>query len=175
GIENLSDKYSFNIVVYSTESNLIDPRTTGWVQATAPNKIKFVNLVKRLDMGTMTNIHGAMLDSFRLTAKNLIAGDPATDPEGFASGADTIFFLTDGWGSWSDDSKGKVADPRRSDKDPVIGDGQFILAADILRDFRRINKFRKVVVNSVGIGNHDKELMRGFANASGGTYVDLGD
>jgi hypothetical protein len=39
-------------------------------------------------------------------------------------------------------------------------------------DIRRMNVFRKCVINTVGIGPHDGRLIQALAEMSGGEYVD---
>jgi hypothetical protein len=89
------------------------------------------------------------------------------------TGADTIIFLTDGWASWDDFSTTRVKD-KRNNVDASVGDGPFIYGEDIWPDILRQNIFRKVVISTVGIGNHDTELLKKLARETGGQYVDWG-
>jgi hypothetical protein len=170
GIRNLSGKRRFAIVVYSTNVRCI---TNGWVEVNPANKAKWAEAAKGLETEAMTNIHGALNMALRLNKKGVDAEFPAVDPECVVSGADTIIFLTDGWGSWDDQSSSRVTD-RRNGVPNSVGDGPFIYAEDILPDILRINRFRKVVIHTVGIGDHDKDLMRALAGATGGKYTDWG-
>lgn len=71
------------------------------------------------------------------------------DAENYDKGADTIFFLTDG--------------------KPTVGK---ILAPDkILARVREWNKDRRIRVHAIGVGDHDKDLMKHLAEDNGGTYV----
>ncbi|MCA8940515.1 MAG: hypothetical protein KDB07_11935, partial [Planctomycetes bacterium] len=176
-LQDMSDDYYFNVVAYSTDSDLLDPKKTGFVRATEANKAHFIKLVEDVETQYMTNIHGALMDALRITSDGADLGedeDPSTSSRALLTGANTIFFLTDGYGTWSDDSVNKKRDKRISNSTkPSVGDGAFIYREDIIMDFVRLNKFRKVIVNTVGIGNHDRWLMFDMAKQSGGQYIDL--
>ncbi len=171
-IKEFPEGFQFAIVTYSTEVNLV---TRGWVTSTKENRELWASRASNLQMEALTNIHGGLMRGLRLNEKNTLPPDPATDPDCVQTGADTIIFLTDGWGSWSDDSKVQnVQDKRTTDPKVKIGDGTRIYGEDIWPDIVRHNLFRKVVINTVGIGNHDKELLRILADKTGGVYVDWG-
>lgn len=173
----LEEPYMFNIVLYATKVNLLDPETKSFVPATDREIGRFKKLVQDYAEGEgMTNIHGALLEGFRITEGKKVEGDPALDSTALLKGADTVFFMTDGWASWSDDSTDYAWDERKKNPPPTqkaIGNGKYIYAEDILTDFDRLNRFRKVTVNTVGIGNHDRPLMMGMAMRSRGQYVDF--
>lgn len=161
------DRY-FAIITYSNEHENI---TGGWVQATKANCRKWSDKVQDLELQHMTNIHGGLMHALRISDKGDDAEHPSVDPDCVMSGADTIVFLTDGWGSWDDFSDGKVKD-KRNGVDNSVGDGPFIYGENIWPDILRVNIFRKVVINTVGIGNHDVNLLKNLAKKTGGTYVD---
>jgi hypothetical protein len=70
----------------------------------------------------------------------------------YASQVDTIFFLTDG----------KPTDGRIQD------------TAKILEEVRRINKFGKVRIHTIGVGYlHDRPFLETLAKENGGTYVNV--
>lgn len=162
----------FAIIVYSTEHKLF---TEGWVKATQDNCNKWSRKVNdELQTENMTNIHGGLMRALRMNSK----GDsntehPSVDPDCVINGADCIVFLTDGWASWDDQSQTRTKD-KRNNVDNSVGDGPFIYGEDIWPDILRHNIFRKVIINTVGIGNHDKDLMKNLANRTGGVYVDWG-
>ena len=166
----VGDRY-FAIVTYSGE---VECPTNGWVAATRGNCNKWSGRAEELEAEGITNIHGGLMRALRISD----AGDdergkkqPAVDTDLILTGADTIIFLTDGWANWSDDSTSReIDDPRGGEG--VIGDGTHILGPDIWPDIIRQNLFRKVIINTVGIGHHDKKLMKALARESGGTYVD---
>ncbi|MCC6572519.1 MAG: hypothetical protein IT462_01895 [Planctomycetes bacterium] len=173
-IKELPEGYQFAIVTYSTSINLITGN--GWVKSDQTNRDTWERKARELQLEALTNIHGGLMKGLRVCDKGSEAAEPAVDPDCIQSGADTIIFLTDGWGSWSDDSKVQNVQDKRNPNNPgvKVGDGTHIYGEDIWPDIARHNLFRKVVINTVGIGNHDKECLRKLAEKSGGTYVDWG-
>lgn len=177
-LENLPDDYWFNIVIYHTPHSMIDNASDEFVQATETNKRKFIKKVEELNWANLTNIHGALTRGFCVNKRNTLdpmkigkrANNPAWDPECLKTGATTMFFLTDGSPTISDDSTdiGQVGRPGG----PMIGNGRFCQAQNIFDDVRRLNVFRKCVINTVGIGPHAGNLLQALAQVSGGEYID---
>src|SRR5262249_31645746 len=145
-LAHLPEDVWFNIVTYSKEHQLIDKDTPGFVKATKENKLKFSNLVRALKAGGGTNIHGGLLYAMRIVEKGMADDNPAYDPKALEKGADTIFFLTDGQPSWSDDSEGK---PMVVKDGQGYGTGDMVEPANILKWARLTNRFRKVIINTV--------------------------
>ena len=169
-IKNFAGDRYFAIVTYSTDVECV---TGGWVQATQANCDKWAKAAKELEPTALTNIHGGLMKALRLSSKGDAATEPSVDPDCVLTGADCIVFLTDGWASWDDQSQGKTTD-KRNNVANSIGDGPFIYGEDIWPDILRHNIFRKVVINTVGIGNHDKDLLKKLAKETGGQYIDWG-
>jgi hypothetical protein len=96
------------------------------------------------------------------------AANPAWDPECLKSGATTIFFLTDGFPTISDDTtnNGEVG------RTTPTGNGRYVDMNNIILDVKRMNVFRKVVINTIGIGPHPQQLLQALAEMSGGEYID---
>jgi hypothetical protein len=168
-LEQLDPTFSVNIIVYNTTHDYISPQIKGFVPADEANIKLLKEKVQLLAATGATNIHGALMRSFRTTTSGAIKGDPALDPDALMNGADTLFFLTDGTPTISDAGlKGVnsgVPNAQASDK--------YVQGPVILADARRVNTFRKVVINTVGIGPHAADLLRGLAKSSGGTYKDM--
>ena len=170
-ISKLEDGTVFAIILWSTEVECI---TNGWVKADAASKAKWAKAAKEIEPVALTNMHGGLMGAMRVTDKGFKVGvpaEPSVDPDCIISGADCIVFLTDGWGSWSDDSSAQTKDDPRGGTGK-IGDGTHILGPEIWPDIARQNLFRKVIIHCIGIGNHDKECLRHLAKDSGGTYID---
>jgi hypothetical protein len=92
-----------------------------------------------------------------------------------AKGAETIFFLTDGSPTVSDDSSdiGEVGRPDKNGQvKKMVGNGKMCVPENIVAEIKRVNTFRKCVIHTVGIGPHDSRLMGELARISGGTYTD---
>lgn len=177
-LTHLPEDYWFNVVLYHTPHAMLDQGKKEFVQATEANKRIFINKVEKLHWAQLTNIHGALVRSYGVNGRSSIDpmrigrrdNDPSWDPECMLSGATTIFFLTDGSPTISDDSSdvrvvGTPNGPRR-------GNGRMVQPRNIFEDVRRLNTFRKVVINTVGIGPHNQGLMQALARETGGEYVD---
>ncbi|MDC1142832.1 hypothetical protein OAU50_07045 [Planctomycetota bacterium] len=167
-IKALQGDFFFAIVTYSTEIECI---TDGFVQATKGNCNKWADEALELEPDAMTNIHGGIMRGLRVSDSGSDAEHPAVDKNCVMTGADTIIFLTDGWATWDDQSEGRITDKRNKVEDS-IGDGPFVYGEDIWPDIIRHNIFRKVVISTVGIGNHDKDLLKKLAKKTGGSYTD---
>ncbi len=177
-LKYLPEDYWFNIVIYHTPHAMIDNANDEFVQATEQNKQKFIKKVDGLNWANLTNIHGALTRGYCVNGKNTLdpmkigkkENNPAWDPECLSTGATTMFFLTDGSPTISDDSTdiGQVGRPGGN----MVGNGRFCQPQNIVDDVRRLNTFRKVVINTIGIGPHDGRLMAALAELTNGEYVD---
>jgi len=96
--------------------------------------------------GGKTNTYAALMAAFE--AGKASAGYDKR----YTSDLDTIFFLSDG----------------------VPSTGDYVEAKDILAEVRRGNSLRKIVINTISIGEMDHALMHGLADQNGGAFVDLG-
>lgn len=158
----------FAIVTYSKEIKLL---TEGWVEATSANCKKWSNNARDLEPESLTNIHGGLLQAFGLSEKRAMTESSELDRDCVLTGAHTIVFLTDGYATWSNDSTSQNQ-PDQWGRENKVGDGKFVKADELIKLAVYMNRFRKVTINTVGIANHDKELMKAFARNSGGSYVD---
>ncbi len=170
GLRSLPPERQFAIATYSREADIL---TAGWVSTTPENCELWARRALELEVGTITNIHGALIAGLRINAKGTTSPHPAVDKESVATGADSFVLLTDGWATWCDDSTAYDAPEPRGGSGKV-GNGHFILGEEIALDIMRLDAFRKVIINTVGIGNHDRELLRALATGTGGAYVDWG-
>lgn len=160
----------FAIITYSKE--MVD-FTEGWVEATDKNCNSWMDDVDQLETDSLTNIHGALMEAFSLndSGKRPSERGIPVDKECVLTGAHTIVFLTDGYPTWSVDSTDSTGENQWGH---AIGNGEYVKAEKLIELQRTFNRFRKVVVNTVGIGIHDKELMKAFAKDTGGGYTDWG-
>ncbi|MBE7490828.1 MAG: hypothetical protein HS108_03550 [Planctomycetes bacterium] len=171
-LTNLPENIFFNVIVYETTHRLIDEKTEGLVQAKPENKTRFANLVRALKANGGTNIHGSLMRGMRMTKKKSVEGDVALDRKLMLEGVDTIFFLTDGTPSWSDEST-EFAEVHP--KWGAIGNGKFCKSDAILADVARVNTFRKVVIHAIAVGKDaDHEMMKKLAEQNHGQYVNRG-
>lgn len=177
-LKYLPEDYWFNIVIYDTYHKMINQSQDEFVRATESNKKKYTRRVNDLEWASQTNIHGALNRSFCVNMRDSLdpekigksENNPAWDPECLKTGATTIFFLTDGSPTVSDDmdDKGAVGRPGG----PRIGNGRMVNPNNIMWDIKRLNTFRKCVINTVGIGPHNSGLLQALSRISGGEYVD---
>ncbi|MCA8915325.1 MAG: VWA domain-containing protein [Planctomycetes bacterium] len=145
-----SQRPRFAIVAYSDR---VFTRTNGWLIADDDGCKSGVAIAEKLEIKFTTNIHDGLAQAFEIHDGGNKAAHPDTDQGCVLSGAHTIVFLTDGYATANDDKK--LVEP-----------------ANILASIRRLNRFRKVVINTVGIGNYDKQLMTDLATDSGGEPTD---
>lgn len=176
-LKQLDKEFLFNVVIYDTPHQLLLTSVKNLVPATPENKAKFIKAVEALTPRALTNIHGGLMDSFSITDAQFFDWhkmDPAWDPECMSKGAETIFFLTDGSPTVSDDSSdlGEVGRPDKNGRIKPVGNGKMCIPENIVSEIRRVNTFRKCVIHTVGIGPHDSRLLGELARISGGTYTD---
>ncbi|MCA8940200.1 MAG: hypothetical protein KDB07_10340, partial [Planctomycetes bacterium] len=164
-LEQLDDEFEFNVVVYDTKHDYLISGMEKLYKATSSTKKKFIAEIKKLQTAGATNIHGSLVRAFKTNRGAMTKGDPSLAKEGFDSGAETIFFLTDGAACFCDESTAQDASG--------MGNGPFASGEKLFPDIVRINTFRKVVINTVGIGPHDRGLLSALAGSSGGIYKDL--
>ena len=172
-LRQLDSEFLFNVAIYDTGHSLLMPSTKNLVPATEENKNRFIKAVEKLAPLQLTNIHGGLMDSFSLTERGFLDWkkiDPAWQEDCIQFGAETIFFLTDGSPTISDDTTNS-GDVGRTPQVPV-GNGKMCKPENIIAEVKRVNTFRKAVIHTVGIGPHDGRLMNELARISGGTYTD---
>ena len=113
--------------------------------ATPKNVAAAVKRVRGLSASGNTNIYEALLRALDLDGKD---GPLSADP----GGVDQILFLTDG-----EANRGAVTTTR------------------IMRTtFRVLYRLRRVRLDGVGIGDHDRRLLQGLARDCRGRYVEVG-
>lgn len=156
----------FAIVTYSKDVKLV---TDGWVEASEKNCRVWSDHARDLETETLTNIHGGLMQAFGLSAARTNTSSPELDRDCVLTGAHTIVFLTDGYPTWSEDSTDMSG---TNEFKHAVGNGEFVKRDKLIELAVRTNRFRKVMINTVGIGNHDKALMKAFAKNAGGAYSD---
>lgn len=158
----------FAIVTYSDVAEWF---TSGWVEASDANCNLWMSDVNNLETQHRTNIQGGLMLAFGLSDARLETPNPEVDKDCVLTGAHTIVFLTDGYATWSNDSTEQSGTDiwGRANQ---IGNGEYVKREKLLELAAHLNRFRKVLINTVGIGNHDRELMRLMAKQGGGSYQD---
>ncbi len=140
-VKLLPEDARFGIVVYSSAVHELVPTI---MEAKQDVKDKVYRAVDRIEPTANTNIYGALERAFMLSA----AGKSVLD-RAYELGADTIFFMTDGY--------------------PTTG--KLVAAEPILAEVRRWNVERKIVIHAIGVGDHDRSFIRKLAEQNSGQYV----
>jgi HEAT repeat protein len=170
-IQGLGPEVHFNLVTFATD---VKPWKSGLVQANIVNKdaaVKYVQSLKAIGgasqafnqrsglTGTAGNSSGKT-NTYAALMSALESGGGSAKPSPSTGGydknydapVDTIYFLSDG----------------------VPSTGEYVEKDDILSEVRRVNTLRKIVLNTVAIGEMDHALMVELAQQNNGTFVDLG-
>lgn len=170
-IESLGPEVRFNIHSFATQvhpwkkglvpSNALNKKSaTAWIDELKP--IGGAQAAERASSGLRnssgledgrTNAYAGLLaglgvpeDPAKRGAITEAAAD-AKDGEG-----DTLFFLTDG--------------------KPTVG--ELVDTEDILESIREINRFRKVTIHTIAIGDFTSNFLKQLADQNGGVFMDLG-
>ncbi len=110
------------------------------IKATPKARASAANFIENLDVIGKTNSFAALELAFNLSGPGKSARD-------YRSGADTIFFLTDG----------------------APSTGKYINTEDILAEIARMNKVRRIKINVIGL-NVNVPFLRNLAKQNGGIY-----
>jgi hypothetical protein len=94
--------------------------------------------------GGKTNSYGALMAALGV--------EEGKETEDYETHLDTIFFLSDGRPSH----------------------GKFVEPGDVLREVRRANELRRIVIHTITLGEFEKDFMERLAFENGGNFVDLG-
>jgi hypothetical protein len=152
-IDRLPANVRFNIIAFATDVN---PWKADLQQANIVVRFAAKEWVKRLHA-----IGGAAQPALSLPGLPAANGIEKGRTNSFDAlrtalrgEADTIFFLSDGR--------------------PTAG--AYVEPEDILREVRKLNELRKVVIHTIGIGEFDSSFMKRLAEQNGpGQFVDLGN
>lgn len=170
-VESLGDNVRFNIHAFATK---VYPWKDRLVPANALNKRAAMAWISELkpiggqvasDRASAGLRNSSGLEDGRTNAfAGLLAGlgvdadpkkrGPATETAADAKEGegDTLFFLTDG--------------------KPTVGD--IVDTEDILVTIRELNRFRKVTIHTIAIGDFTSSFLKQLADQNGGVFVDLG-
>ncbi len=146
-VMGLSSDVMFTIIFYN---NGVEIWKEELQKASRANKKEALKYIADLEAQGSTNIGDAMKRGFGVGMPS--AGE-VQDPR-YAKGesADTIFLLSDG--------------------SPTTPDGKFVDVQIILEDVRNMNKLRRIVIHTIGIGKGDNAAFMGaLAKRNKGTYV----
>lgn len=162
-IERLEPYVKFNILSFATDvkpwkktlvaANVLNKRgALDWVGKLQPIGGTSKEELASVGLVASANLEAGKTNSFGALMEGLRAGTRSGTDSAYAIDIDTIFFLSDGRPT----------------------DGELVDPDDILREVRRVNELRKVVIHTIAIGEFQKEFMRRLALENGGVFVDLG-
>ena len=100
----------------------------------------------------MTNTYAALLAGLGIKNPDKLETTTQGATEFVKGSGDTLFFLSDGR-----PSVGELVDPD-----------------DILEAVLELNRFRRVVIHTIAIGEFQKDFMEFLARDTGGIFMDLG-
>ncbi|MDP6939287.1 MAG: HEAT repeat domain-containing protein [Planctomycetota bacterium] len=161
-VEGLEPYVEFNILAFATE---VKKWKKGLTRANVLNKSSAMDFARRLEplggaskqeLAEVGLVGAAGLGAGKTNTYGALAaglGLDAKKPKGYHTKLDTIFFLSDG--------------------KPTTG--QFTERNEILREIKRANDLRRIVIHTIALGQFDKEFMRLLAQENGGVFVDLGE
>ncbi len=161
-IEGLESYVEFNILAFATE---VKKWKKGLTRANVLNKASAMDFARKLeplggaskqDLAAVGLVGAANLGAGKTNTFGALAaalGLDAKRPKGYATELDTIFFLSDG--------------------KPTTG--KFTDREDILREVKRANDLRRIVIHTIALGQFEKGFMRRLAQDNGGVFVDLGE
>lgn len=144
-ISTLPNGTLFNVIGFNDEAKRFNQ---GMLKLDPASRSRAIRWVTKLETAELTNIWEALADSFQ----DYLAIGPGA--ERFKDLPDTVVFLTDG----------------------IATRGRFVEADDLLALVTMWNKPLDIVFHCVGIGeDHDKKLLEGLAQGTGGYYVNVSD
>jgi len=163
-VAGLEDYVEFNILSFATE---VDPWKKELVRANVLNKSSADSWVTRLralggrsgerlyraGLRSAANLEAGKTNTYAALMTALGVDEDGDETEDYESELDTIFFLSDGR-----PSEGRFTDPE-----------------DILREVREVNRLRRIVIHTIGIGDFQKGFLERLATENGGVFVDLGN
>ncbi len=144
-IESMDDHTFFNVILLHKD-NRIEAAWPAVMPATAENKKKALKMFMDTRPGGWAPQFEGLLEAFR------IAGMDPYASEFDVPAADTFYLLTDGG----------------------ICGGRYMTPASIIDAVKRINRFRNATIHTIQIadlGMDAVDLLRGLAEATGGSYV----
>jgi hypothetical protein len=135
-----------------------------------------------------TNLHGGIIQAFKLTGSKEVKEYEYVTPETFFTGADTVFVLSDGDPTWDDwavndkrDKDDQTGDPesrtKHADQDILLFPGPYGYRYQneyLPDDVRRLNLFRKCEIHCIGIGEASQSLLYAIAQQGNGQVKMVG-
>lgn len=203
-ISELAEEKLFAVIIFGDEAEPL-MTTPKMIKATDSNKNKVTRELDSIRPGPatperrngtlkgMTNLHGGICRAFQMTTKGVMSQFEHVDENGFESGADAIFVLSDGAPVWDDYNAIDDRDPEDQGGDPEGGTmgqntpqlhycGPYTYPWQmnpgwpfhLLDDIKRMTLYRNVEINCVGIGEADASLLEAITQIGMGKLKRVG-
>lgn len=165
----MDPRVHFTVIWYEASQQ---PWKDQLVPATWANKLEIIKETDKLNPSGGTNVWGGLEYAYKLIEQpnrpDVVAVDKKGNYATVINGADTFFLMTDGA-----HNTGKFVKPNAQPGDSC--DVQAFIA-----ELRKVNKLRKVIINTVCLGSEpngferpDASLMQSIATETGGTFVHI--
>lgn len=190
-LQDLDKTKSFAVVLFGSEVETLKA-TPKLMPATSSVVSRAISELDKLRKKTgaerqNTNMHGGMLQAFRMTRANVMKKEEHVSLKALESGCDTIYLLSDGEPSWDNYGDLDKRDEGDGVMNPETGEkfkNQQVRGyywgpygrkphKHMLDDFQRMNLFRKVQIHCVGIGEADQGLLDKIAALGMGRVVKI--
>ncbi|MHC4514055.1 MAG: hypothetical protein ACYTGW_02065 [Planctomycetota bacterium] len=190
-LTDLDKSKSFAVIMFGNEAEPL-AATPRMVAATAGNIRRAVAALNKLEVARgnrrqNTNLHGGLLQAFRMTKASVVKQEEHVSQKALAAGCDTIYLLSDGepsWDNFGDDDKRDVGDgvmnpetgkrfKSQQQRGYYWGPYGRKPHKHMMDDFQRLNLFRKVQIHCVGIGEADQGLLDKIAAIGLGRVVKI--
>ena len=199
-LAGLTEDMYFTVIFFGNEVKNMDA-TNGMVPAV---KSRIQAVIRELDSvqagpksddpnrprpyGTLlgeTNLHGGVLQAYKAGFNGFCEQWEHVNQDNFFDGCDTTFILSDGvpnWDNWPKEDQREpedhVGDPESgtpgTDVDRVVYHMTYADQVTITRDIRRLNMFRRVEINTIGIGTADTLLLKNISDVTLGKFRGIG-
>jgi len=195
-LQRLDKDKRFCVIFFGDRADLVR-NCTGMMPATSSNVGRVMKAIDDIEPGAptdmrpdgtlrgMTNLHGGLRRAFQVTEKDIVKEHEYVALETFAQGCDTIFLLSDGdptWDDWDckDTNYGEdpIGDPESRKAQPDAArlhyHGPYTDWPTLIEDVKRMNLFRAVEINCIGIGEVQMGFLSQLARIGLGRAVNAG-
>ncbi|MAF67075.1 MAG: hypothetical protein CMJ84_15635 [Planctomycetes bacterium] len=192
----LDPEQHFSVIFFGTQADLVEG-CKGMVKASRSNIARVMKTLDAITPGSptsmrpdgtlrgTTNLHGGLRRAFMVKKKGFVAEHAYVSPVAFEEGCDTIFLLSDGTPSWDDwdcmdtnYGEDQVGDPEShapmDDAPRMHYSGPYARMNNLLEDLGRMNLFREVEINCIGIGEVQLGFLKRMADIGQGKAVHIG-
>ncbi len=144
-IRKLDAKAQFNMIFYA---NTPEKWKANLVVASPANKAAAIAFIEDLKPTSMTNIYDSLEMAFNMAMNG--HGNVVYSDKNYRQSVDTIYLMSDG----------------------APNMGQITDTSEILAKIREMNRLRKIIIHTIGVGREQVEgFMRALAEENGGKFV----